>query len=176
MQDALALATERELDLVEVAPAADPPVCRLLDYGKFRFVQTKKEREARKTQKSTGLREVRFRPAIGQHDLDAKYRTIQKLLATGAKVKVTVVFRGRSITHPELGVNLLRRVAEGLEGEAKLERTPSMEGRMLSIILVPVVRRDGRRDSPDTSDEQEEQGETNALVAQGSENAKTEDS
>jgi len=169
------VAQERELDLVEVAPASDPPVCRLLDYGRFRYVQTKKEREARKSQKATGVREVRFRPSIGQHDLDAKYRTIQKLLATGAKVKVSVVFRGRSITHPELGVSLLRKVAEGLEEEAKLERAPAMEGRTLSIILVPISRRDGRPHVPSAANEQREQGKTGALVAQGSENAETED-
>lgn len=171
LQDALALAQERETDLVEVAPAADPPVCRLLDYGKFRYVQAKKEREARKTQKSTGLREVRFRPGIGQHDLDAKYRTVQKLLATGAKVKVSVLFRGRSITHPELGVGLLRRVAEGLQEEAKLERAPAMEGRMLSIILAPISRRDG---GSATSNVAKEQRKDDALVAQESDNAKTE--
>lgn len=171
LSDAQALALQREVDLVEVAPAADPPVCRLLDYGKFRYAQAKKEREARKTQKATGLREVRFRPSIGQHDLDAKYRTIQKLLATGAKVKVSVLFRGRSITHPELGVGLLRRVAEGLQEEAKLERAPAMEGRMLSIIMTPIARPDG---SPARTNVTKEQRKDSELVAQGSENAKTE--
>ena len=179
LQDALTLAREREVDLVEVAPAADPPVCRLLDYGRFRYVQTKKEREARKAQKATGLREVRFRPAIGQHDLDSKTRIIQKLLGTGAKVKVSVLFRGRSITHPELGVGLLRKVAEGLQEEAKLEKAPSMEGRMLSIILAPIVptiRRDGGSSEPSATEESMEPEETGELVAQGSENAKAENS
>ncbi len=178
VQEGLALAQERGLDLVEVAPGADPPVCRLLDYGRFRYVQTKREREARKSQKSTSLREVRFRPAIGQHDLDAKYRTIQKLLDTGAKVKVSVLFRGRSITHPELGVSLLRKVAEGLQEEAKLERAPTMEGRMMSIILTPTGKRDGRAESTkekDTKTETDAEPEkTEALVAQGSDNAKAE--
>ena len=178
LQDALTVAREREVDLVEVAPAADPPVCRLLDYGKFRYVQTKKERESRKAQKATGLREVRFRPAIGQHDLDSKTRIIQKLLGTGAKVKVSVLFRGRSITHPELGVGLLRRVAEGLEEESKLEKAPSMEGRMLSIILAPTIRRDSSSSVAEAPEEPMEQEETQEdigeLVAQGSENAKAE--
>jgi translation initiation factor IF-3 len=178
VQDALALAQERGLDLVEVAPGADPPVCRLLDYGRFRYVQTKRDREARKSQKSTALREVRFRPAIGQHDLDAKYRTIQKLLYTGAKVKVSVLFRGRSITHPELGVNLLRKVAEGLQEEAKLERAPAMEGRMMSIILTPTGKRDGHLGSTKEKDAETktdaEPENTEALVAQGSDNAKAE--
>ena len=137
IQDALALAQERELDLVEVAPGADPPVCRLLDYGRFRYEQAKKEKEAKKSQKSIELREVRLRPNIGQHDLDAKERVVKKLLDTGAKVKLTVLFRGRSITHPELGVALLRKVAESLQEVSKLEKAPSMEGRMLSIILGP---------------------------------------
>lgn len=169
LEEALALANERETDLVEVAPGSDPPVCRLLDYGKFKYVQTKKEREARKMQKSTGLREVRFRPAIGKHDLDAKSRTVQKLLKTGAKVKVSVIFRGRSITHPELGVGLLRKLAEGLEDEAKLERPPAMEGRSLSIILTPSGKRDsGLKPSSD-------QEKVDDLVTQETENAKTED-
>ncbi len=172
VQEALAMAQERGLDLVEVAPGANPPVCRLLDYGRFRYVQTKREREARKSQKSTALREVRFRPAIGQHDLDAKYRTIQKLLDTGAKVKVTVQFRGRSITHPELGVNLLRRVAEGLQDEAKLERAPTMEGRMMSIILTPTGKRDARAGQAKENDAEPEKAE--ALVTQGGDDAQTE--
>ena len=111
---------------------------------------------------------------IGQHDLDSKYRKIQKLLAAGAKVKVSVLFRGRSITHPELGVGLLRKVAEGLEEEAKLERAPTMEGRMLSIILSPITRRDGGSGSPKAVTQSESQEKTDALVTQGSENAKAE--
>ncbi len=151
------MARERETDLVEGAPAADPPVCRLLDYGKFRYTQTKKERESRKTQKVIEIREVRLRPGIGQHDLDAKARTIHKLLATGAKVRVAVVFRGRSITHPELGVALLKKVAEGLESDAKLEKAPAMEGRALSITLVPAMRRDA---GPRATEARQEDGNT----------------
>ena len=168
LSDALRLAQEKDLDLVEVAPTADPPVCRLLDYGRFKYVQTKKEREAKKAQKSTGLREVRFRPAIGQHDLDAKYRTVQKLLVTGAKVKLSVVFRGRSIAHPEIGVALLRKVAEGLQEEAKLERAPAMEGRMLSIILVPIAHRDGQATRGTSKGKQEKEPEP--VTAQASQN------
>ena len=147
-EEALQLALGKDLDLVEVAPAADPPVCRILDYGKFKYVQTKKEREAKKAQKSTALREVRFRPGIGQHDQDAKLRTVHKLLATGAKVKLSVIFRGRSITHPEIGVTLLRRMTESLQDEAKLEKSPTMEGRRLSIIIAPMLQRPkGERES-----------------------------
>ncbi|MBI2855849.1 MAG: translation initiation factor IF-3 [Chloroflexi bacterium] len=135
--EAVKLAQEKGLDLVEVAPAADPPVCRLLDYGKFRYLQTKKEREARKGQKLTLLREVRFRPRIGDHDMEAKRRQVKKLLDEGAKVKITVMFRGREITHQEIGIELLRRMAEAFKDKAKLEKPLSLEGRRLSIVIVP---------------------------------------
>jgi translation initiation factor IF-3 len=131
------LAQERGLDLVEVAPAAQPPVCRLLDYGKFRYLQTKKEREGRKSNKMNLLREVRFRPRIGDHDMDAKKRQVRKLLEEGSKVKLTVMFRGREITHQDIGVELLRKAAEAFKDEAKLEKAPTMEGRRLSIIISP---------------------------------------
>ena len=136
--EAIRLAQERGLDLVEVAPAAQPPVCRLLDYGKFRYLQTKKEKESRKTQKVSLLREVRFRPGIGDHDMEAKKRQVKKLLDEGAKVKLTVMFRGREITHQDIGVGLLRRTAEAFKEEAKLEKAPMLEGRRLSIIIVPI--------------------------------------
>jgi translation initiation factor IF-3 len=134
---ALAMARERDLDLVEVAPNAAPPVCRLLDYGKFRYLQSTKEREMRKTQKSNVLREVRFRPRIGRHDIEAKERLIHKLLEEGNKVKVSVMFRGREIDHPELAVNLLKQVHDVLKETAKLEQTPNLEGRFMSIVLAP---------------------------------------
>ena len=136
-RDALAMARERDLDLVEVAPNSAPPVCRLLDYGKFRYLQTTKEREMRRSSKASSLRQVRFRPRIGRHDIEAKERLVKRLLDEGSKVKVTVLFRGREIVHPELAVNLLRGVAETLKNDAKVEQAPSMEGRMMSIILVP---------------------------------------
>jgi len=126
------------LDLVEVAPAAQPPVCRLLDYGKFRYIQNKKEKEGRKNQKVNLLREVRFRPGISGHDLEAKTRMVRKLLGEGSKVKLTVMFRGREITHQSIGVELLRKAAETFKEEAKLEKAPSMEGRRLSIVIAPL--------------------------------------
>ncbi len=138
LAEALERARGSDLDLVEVAPQAAPPVCRLLDYGKFRFMQTKKQRETRKGQRTGLMREVRFRPRIGDHDIGAKARQVRKLLAEGSKVKVSVMFRGREITHPELGTTLLRRIAESLKEESKLEKAPSLEGRFLSIILAPV--------------------------------------
>ena len=137
---ALSVAEERGLDLVEVAPAAAPPVCRLLDYGKFRYEATRKEREARKLRKSkvtNELREVRFRTRIGVHDRSAKTRLVKRLLEEGSKVKVIVMFRGREIAHPQLGMSLLRLVAEDLADDARLERPPGFEGRWLTMILTP---------------------------------------
>ena len=125
---ALDTAEARGLDLVEVAPNAAPPVCRLLDYGKFRYEVTRKEREARKEQKSRGgaqqQREVRFKTRIGDHDLETKTRLVKRLLDEGSKVRVSVSFRAREITHPEFGMAVLRRVAEELVDDAEMEKTP----------------------------------------------------
>lgn len=137
IRDALTLARERELDLVEVAPNSVPPVCRLLDYGKFRYIQSTKEREMRRSTKTSSMRQVRMRTRIGRHDIEAKERLIERLLGEGAKVRVSVMFRGREIVHPELAVKLLRGVAESLKDKAKVEQAPALEGRMMSIILVP---------------------------------------
>ncbi len=137
------MAEERELDLVEVAPAAVPPVCRILDYGKFRYDQAKKERESRKTQKAGGLREVRMRPRIDEHDIAFKSRSAQRFLREGHKVKMSVFFRGREITHPELAISLMRRMAEALADLAKLEKAPSMEGRAMTMVLAPMGKKSG---------------------------------
>lgn len=142
---ALSLARERGYDLVEVAPQGDPPVCRFLDYGKFKYEQTKKEHEARKKQKSAFLREVRFRPKIGKHDIDFKMRTIRKLLAEGDKVKVSVLFRGREIVHPDLGKEMLDNVASELQDVATVEKAPAMDARRMVMILNPVKRKDEKR-------------------------------
>jgi len=139
LSQAQEIARKHNLDLVEVAPTAVPPVCRLLDYGKYKYQQAKKEQEIRKTQKVTLLREIRLRPKIGDHDFEAKARSARKLLADGAKVKVTVMFRGREVTHPELGWKLLQRMAETLSDAAYPERQPSMEGKRMDIILAPLT-------------------------------------
>jgi len=131
------IARKHELDLVEVAPTSTPPVCRLLDYGKFKYQQAKKEQEIRKSHKASSLREIRGRPKIGDHDFDAKARTARKLLADGDKVKVTVLFRGREITHPELGHKLLHRMSETLGDVSAVERTAVLEGKRMNIILNP---------------------------------------
>jgi len=135
--EALRLAQEAEMDLVEVAPTATPPVCRILDFGKFRYEQQKKDKESRKGQKSQELREVRMRPRTEEHDIDVKVRLVRKFLAEGQKVKLSVFFRGREITHPELGAVVLRRVAEFFVEDAKLEKAPAMEGRAMTMILAP---------------------------------------
>jgi translation initiation factor IF-3 len=139
--EALQRAREAGLDLVEVAPNANPPVCRILDYGKFKFDQAKKEREARKHQKQQQLREVRFKPKIGTHDIDFKTKVIVKLLNEGDKVKVSVMFRGREITHPEIGRGLLTRVQENLKDLAVVERPPVMEGRFMNMYLAPIPQK-----------------------------------
>lgn len=132
-------ARKANLDLVEVAPTSVPPVCRLLDYGKFKYEQQKKETQAKKAQKSTALREIRMRPKIGIHDFEAKARTARKLLEEGAKIKVTLMFRGREITHPELGWKLLQRMAETLSDLSGVEQQAIMEGRRMNIVLAPVA-------------------------------------
>jgi translation initiation factor IF-3 len=130
-------ARKHGLDLVEVAPTSVPPVCRLLDYGRFKYEQRKKEQQARKSQKVTATREIRLRPKIGSHDFEAKARTARKLLIDGNKVKVTLMFRGREITHPELGWKVLQRMTETLGEVAYPERQPLMEGRRMDIVLAP---------------------------------------
>jgi len=135
LSQALETARKHSLDLVEVAATAIPPVCRLLDYGKYKYEQAKKEREARRSQRVSLLREVRLRPGIDSHDFEAKVKIAKKLLANGDKVKVTVMFRGREITHPDLGWRLLQRISESLKGVASVERQPLLEGKRMHIII-----------------------------------------
>ena len=138
---AMQLARDSEVDLVEVAPNSDPPVCRLLDYGKLLYLSSKKERESKKGQKSTAQKEVRFRPNIGTHDLDAKIRKVREFIGDGSKVKLTVRFRGREAAHQQLGLAVLKRVADDLKDEVRLERPPAMEGRALSMVLIPALQK-----------------------------------
>jgi len=138
MDKARETAMKQGLDLVEVAATAVPPVCRLLDYGKYKYEQDKKERQAKRSQKVSLLREVRLRPKIGDHDFEAKTRLVKRLLNEGDKVKVTVMFRGREITHPDIGWKLLQRMIEPFKQEASIERQPSMDGRRMIMILAPL--------------------------------------
>ena len=139
--EALRQAQELGVDLVEVAPTAVPPVCRLLDYGKYRFEQDKKERDARKNQKVALLKEVRMGPATDDHDLTFKAKMIQKFIEEGDKVKVTVRFRGRQMAHPQLGRQVLDSIVEKLHGVAAVERPPLTEGRAMSLILTAATGR-----------------------------------
>jgi translation initiation factor IF-3 len=135
---ALQTAQEHGLDLVEVSPTAVPPVCRILDYGKYRFEQTKKERKARQSQKVGLLKEIRIRPRVQDHDLDTKIKSARRLLEEGDKVKVFVIFRGREIAHPELGLKALQKVADSLKDIAGMDGTPNLEGRIINLVLSPI--------------------------------------
>lgn len=135
--EAIAMARQRDVDLVEVSANASPPVARLMDFGRFKYEQSKKDREAKKHQVNVQLREVRMKPKIDDHDIDFKTRTAAKLLKQGDKVKVTVMFRGREITHPQIGKNLLDRVIGSLEDVALVEKDAMLEGRHMTIILAP---------------------------------------
>jgi len=134
---ALDMARDANLNLVEVSPTAVPPVCRMIDYGKYKYEQTRKEREARKHQKTQDLKEMRLYPKMGQHDLDFKTKAIQGFLRDGDKVKVTVRFRGRENAHPELGRVVLDKVVKQLGEDAAVERMPLLEGRTMTMILAP---------------------------------------
>jgi len=133
----LQLARERNLDLVEVAPNAEPPVCRILDYGKFIYERAKREREARRAQKVIEIKEIRLHPKINDYHTGFKIRQARKFLAEGAKVKVRVVFKGREISHPEIGRSLLEKVATELGDVATIEQQPDMEGRTMLMVLSP---------------------------------------
>ncbi|MGC8826742.1 MAG: translation initiation factor IF-3 [Anaerolineae bacterium] len=138
--EALRLAEERGLDLVEVSPNADPPVCRLMDYGKFAYERAKREREARKAQKTIEVKEVRLRPKIGEHDLAFKLRDMRRFLASGNKVKVRILFRGREAAHPEVGKELLDRLAAEMADVASVEQEPQVEGRTLVMLFAPLSK------------------------------------
>ena len=135
---ALDLAEEAGLDLVEISPNATPPVCKIMDYGKFKYETQKKEAEARKKQKIIEIKEVKFRPGTDTHDYDVKMRNVYKFLDNGDKVKVTLRFRGREMAHQELGRELLQRIAEDVEEHGKIENMPKMEGRQMVMMIGPI--------------------------------------
>ena len=145
IEKALQIASERGLDLVEVASSSAPPVCRLLDYGRYRYEQTKKERKARKSQKSAVLKEIRIRPRVKEHDLETKIKVARKLLEEGDKVKVFIFFRGREITHPEIGLKLLQKVADGLKDIGALDGTPSSAERFMSLVFSPISSKHAKK-------------------------------
>ena len=135
--DALAYAQERDLDLVEVAPDAKPPVCRVLDYSKYRYEQVQKQKAARKHQQTINVREIKFRPKIAQHDYDTKVGHVSRFLKHKDKVKITIMFRGREMAHPERGRALLERIAEDLVAIAAVEQRPLQDGRNMTMMLAP---------------------------------------
>jgi len=136
--EALRIARDRGLDLVEVAPMATPPVCRLMDYGRYKYEQTKRERDARKHATKVELKEVRLRPKTDEHDIDFKTRAVQRFLKDGDKVKVTLMFRGREMAHPQIGRQILEQMAEAVREFGQVERMPLMEGRTMTMILAPL--------------------------------------
>lgn len=133
----MSMAEEAGLDLVEISPNASPPVCKIMDYGKYKYEQQKRESEARKKQKVIEVKEVKFRPNTDTHDYDVKMRNVFRFLENGDKVKVTLRFRGREMAHQDLGRDLLQRVAEDIEGTGKIENMPKMEGRQMIMIIGP---------------------------------------
>lgn len=139
--EALRMAQERGLDLVEIAPQAKPPVCKIMDYGKYKFDQEKKNRESKKKQRLVKMKEIRMQPKIETHDLEFKTKHIREFLDEGNKVKVTVRFRGREMAHTERGKMVLEKVMEMLEDSYNLDRAPMMEGRFMSMIVSPAAKK-----------------------------------
>jgi translation initiation factor IF-3 len=136
--DAITRAMEAGLDLVEVAANADPPVCKILDYGKFKYEEQKRKNEARKKQKVIEVKEIKLRPGIDDHDYDVKMRSMVKFIEEGDKVKVTMRFRGRELAHQDIGMNVLMRVKDDLDNVAKIEQLPRMEGRQMVMVMSPM--------------------------------------
>lgn len=136
-REALRIAEEKDLDLVEVAPNARPPVCRLMDYGKYLYEKQKRERDARKAQKQIEVKEVRLRPKTDEHDIQVVLKKIRKFMGEGAKVRVRIRFRGREIAHPDVARNMMKRVADDVAEVANVESMPSFEGRSMIMVLSP---------------------------------------
>lgn len=141
-KEALHIAGDHGLDLVEVSPGAKPPVCRIMDYGKYRYEQNKKDREAKKKQKVIAIKEVKLRPKIEEHDFNTKVRAAEKFLNGGDKVKITIMFRGREITHAENGKEICDRVAQVLSAVSKVEKEAKVEGRNMTMMLAPLTSRE----------------------------------
>jgi len=140
LPEALAIARQADLDLVEVAPQANPPVCRIMDYGKFKFDAAQRAKESRRKTTTVGIKEMKYRPKIGPGDFDTKTRQVLKFLNEGHKVKVTIMFRGREVFHPELGKRILDRVAEHVDGSGRVETEGRLDGRNMVMVLAPDKR------------------------------------
>ncbi|MBM3639590.1 MAG: translation initiation factor IF-3 [Actinobacteria bacterium] len=160
--DALTLAQELDLDLVEVAPLANPPVCRIMDYGKFRYEEAQKQKESRKKTSHITIKEVKFRPKIGKGDFDTKVRHMHDFLNDGHKVKVTLQFRGREVAHPELGSRILDAVLEELGPLAKVETQARLEGRNMTMVLVPDRKSSKKSDNDSKTSQNNEERQSDA--------------
>ena len=159
-QEALKIAVERELDLVKIAPGSNPPVCKVMDYGKFRFEQAKKEKEAKKNQRVIDIKEIRMSPGIGENDFNTKLKNGQKFLTDGDRVKVSVRFRGREMAHTEIGEQLLKDFAAKCADIATLDKNPKLEGRNMSMFLSPKPQAPAKKPAkPKAPKNQEPQGE-----------------
>ncbi|MBN9565022.1 MAG: translation initiation factor IF-3 [Alphaproteobacteria bacterium] len=137
--EALQMAEEASLDLVEVSPNADPPVCKILDYGKYKYEAQKKKAEAKKKQKVIEIKEIKMRPVIDENDYQVKMRNVRRFLEDGDKVKITMRFRGREMSHQELGMEILQRIQEELKDSIKIEQTPKLEGKQIILIMAPAT-------------------------------------
>ena len=157
LPEALHIARQQDLDLVEVAPDANPPVCRIMDYGKFKFDTAQRAKESRRKTTSTSIKEMKYRPKIGTGDFDTKTRQVAKFLGEGHKVKITIMFRGRELSHQELGLRILDRVAEQVSAIAKVEAAPKVDGRNMVMVLGPTknagVKKDAETENTQRSEE-----------------------
>jgi translation initiation factor IF-3 len=166
LPEALNLARQLDLDLVEVAPQANPPVCRIMDYGKFKFDAAQKAKESRRKTTSVGIKEMKYRPKIGIGDFDTKTRQVIKFLDEGHKVKVTIMFRGREVFHPELGKKILDRLAERVDGMARVEAEPRLDGRNMVMVIAPDKRAKQSAAARATRDDHSEPASTTAAARQ----------
>ena len=173
IEEARWLADELGLDLVEVAADARPPVVRLMDYGKFKYDQSVKQREARKKQTRTVIKEVQFRPKIGESDFEVKRKRVVRFLGEGDKVKVTMRFRGREVTHPEIGMQILDRLVESVGDLASIETRPRLEGRQMTMVLAPTKKAMRRDDEEDEATD--DSGEPDVATSQPTDETKEAD-
>ncbi len=167
LAEAQQLAQQRGLDLVEVAPQAQPPVCRLMDYGRFKFDALKREKEARREHNANRLKEMKLRPKISEHDFQTKYGYVRHFLEEGDKVKLTIMFRGRELVHQEIGRALLERLAEAVKDVAQIERNPLVEGKNMIMILNPIAKRQPRGGAGNHAQDPQPQGDAEAVPSLG---------
>ena len=162
LDEALAIADEQGLDLVEVAGNAVPPVCRIMDFGKFKYLEAQRAKESRRNSSQTVIKEIKYRPKISRGDYDTKTRQVEKFLSEGNRVKVTIMFRGRELQHPELGRRILDEVAEAMGEHAKIDMTPRMDGRNMTMMLVPKKKPAQQQSQQQTAEQAEQQAPAQA--------------